>query len=364
MTTFLFTAADRSGKSVTERVEAENLSQARYKLEIRGYSEITFYESELSKDVESLFDKKDLKNRDKFPKKQVGLNYDTRLRRHFFNVLKYTSFCWMILLFLIYINRDLSSVLWFGGSVLVVNYLTFQSVIFKCLHVAHCWGRNKQVRFWGSVAKWFNRIALIKIPNSMIDLYLACADAREDNLPNALRRMAKYQNDPKVSKRLYTLHLVRIYSNARDFEKVIGLYEETLRDGNVFTEEMLDYALCLARRQKRTTLAKSVLEKVFDSELTALARLFVPYCQGVIEVEDGNFSQAEFYLKQASKQLEPFQKNTFMVGLKSEVKAFLAITQGRRGEKEEAEKLFEEAKPYLVAVKDTELIQRCEEALS
>src|SRR5215204_1237611 len=363
MNTFLFTGVNRDGKSVTERVEAENLSQARYKLEIHGYSEITFYESELSSDVTNLFDEKQAKNKAKLLKQQVGGQYDTTLRRHFINVVKYTWFWWLILLYLMYKNQDLSTVLWFGGTVLVIGYLTFPSVIFNRLYEAHCWSKNGAVRFWGNLAKFYNRIAFVKIPVFEIDIHLACTDAREGNLAGALRRIAKYQNDPKVSERLYKLALIRIYGNARDFDKVLNLLESSLQEGHIYTEELLDYAICLARRHKQTARAKGVLERVFDTELTAMANLFIPYCQGVIEVEDGNYSQAEFYLKRASKELEPFQKNTFLIGLKSEVKVFLSMALGSRGEKDEAAKLFAEAKPYLVAVKDNELLRRGEDAL-
>jgi len=362
MSTFLFTA-DRDGKSVTERVEAENLSQARYKLEIHGYTEITFYESELSSEVSNLFEEKHAKNADKYPKQQLSTHYDTRLRHYFLKVLKYTSFWWLILFYLIYVNQDLSTLFLFGGSVLIVTYFGVPSVIFNRLHEAHCWDRNQEVRFWGRIAKWFNAVAHVKIPVLEIDTHLACADAREGNVESALRRIADYQDHPKVTARLYKLCLVRIYGNAREFDKVQKLYEQSFHEGNIYSEELLDYAICLARRSKQPSQARGVLEKVFETELTMLANLFIPYCQGVVEVEEGNYSHAEFYLRQASRQLEPFQNNTFMVGLKSEVKAFLALALGGRGEKDEAERLFEEAKPYLVAVKENELLQRCENAL-
>lgn len=363
MKTFLFTAVNADGKSVTERIEAENLPQARYKLEVRGYTEITFHESELSADVLNLFDEKHAKNQQKLLKQQVSSQYDTRLRRHFFNILKFTWFWWAVILYLLYVNQDLRTVLWFAGSVLVIGYLALPSVIFNRLHEAHCWDRNKLVRFWARVAKLYNPVSFLKIPELEIDIHLACADAREGNAENGLRRIAKYRTDPKVSERLYRLGVIRIYGNARDFDKVLQLLESSLNGGNVFTEELLDYAVCLARRHKQTSRARGVLERVFETELTALANLFVGYCQGVIEVEDGNFSQAEFYLKQVSKQLEPFRQNTFMVGLKSEVKAFLAVALAGSGEKDEAQKLFAEAKPYLIAIRENELLRRGEEAV-
>lgn len=365
MSTFLFTAVNRDGKSVTERVEAENLSQARYILEIRGYSEILFYESELSKETDRLFDEKKLKDAQKqYLENQVSVQYDTSITRHFLNLLKVTWVFWALIIGAFLFVQNTTTFLLLTASVVLTVYISLPVIIFNRLFEAHGWDRNRQVRLLANIAKWFNYISYGKIPLSEIDTYLSCADAREGKIDQALRRMTKYQNDSKVSKRLYNSSLIRIYGNARDFDKVLELLEDSLNEGNNYNEKLLDYAICLARRYKQTTRARSVLERLFEAELSAMGNLFIPYCQGVIEVEDGNYSQAEFYLRQASKQLEPFRKNTYLIGLKSEVKAFLAMTLGRQGEKDEAERLLEEAKPYLAAVNERELLQRCEDAVS
>ena len=363
MPSFLFTAVNRDGKSVTERVEAENLSQARYKLELHNYSEITFYESELSAETDKLFTKKQVEAKNKYLQNQVSMQYDTSITRHFINLFKASAIFWLIIIGCTLYAQNAITFLVLIGVVVFSFYMSVPVIIFNRLHEAHCWSSNRRARFWSRTAKLFNPILYVKIPAIEIDSYLACADAREGNLESALQRIMKYRNDPQISKRTFDLRLVRIYGNAKDFDKVLSLLESSLDEGNGYTEELIDYAICLARRHKQTSRAKGVLQKVFDSELTAMANLFIPYCQGVIEVEDGNYSQAEFYLKQAAKELEPFKKNTYLVGLKSEVKAFLAMALGRSGEKGEAEKLFEEAKPYLVAVSDKELLERCEDAL-
>lgn len=364
MSTFLFTAVNRDGKSVTERVEAENLSQARYKLEMRSYSEIAFYESELSHETEKLFDEKHLKGKNKQLQNQVDFQYDTTLGRYFLNVFKSMWIFGLIILGAFLYTQNTVILLLLISIIFLLGYLSVPRIIINYLHQAHCWDKNKQVRFWSYLGKIFNPISYVKIPDFEIDGYISCVDAREGKIEAALERLMKYQNDPKISKRMFDLKLVRIYGNARDFDKVRSLFENFLTEGNIYTEELVDYAICLARRHKQTSQAREALERVFECEFTVLGNLFIPYCQGIIEVEDGNFSQAEFYLKRASKELEPFKKNTYLVGLKYEVKAFLAMALGKCGEKVEAERLFREAKPYLVAVKENELIRRCEEALN
>lgn len=43
---FLYTATNRDGEQVTERIEATSTAAARYALELRGYSSITFHTDE------------------------------------------------------------------------------------------------------------------------------------------------------------------------------------------------------------------------------------------------------------------------------------------------------------------------------
>lgn len=363
MSSFLFTAVNRTGKSVTERIEAENLSQAKYKLEIQGYSEITFYESELSNEATDLFGNRAKEAKKKFLKNQVGLQYDTRIRRTIFNQLKIFSILIAYIFYCIFTSPGLITFIWLGGITLAILYLSFPVIMFDKLYAAHSWGKNSKVRFWANTAKFFNNITINKIPSCELDVFLSCADAREGNIDIAVMRMMKYQNDPKVSKRIFNNCLVRIYGSAKDFDKVLGIRENSLREGNIYTEELLDYALCLARRHKQTIPARETLQKVFDQELTLLANLFIPYCQGVIEVEDGNFPQAEFYLQQASNKIAPFEKNSHLVGLRSEIKAFLAITLGRLGEKDKAVQLLKEARPYLAAHSEQELLLECENSI-
>lgn len=363
MSTFLFTATDSDGKTVTERVEAENLSSAKYKLEIQGYEEITFYESELSNDVLNTFDDKTKEAREKMLERQVAVQYDNSFGQYILFNLKATAIVWIPLLI-----WGIFSTTWFSFFALGIFALTFIYIslpifLFDKLHQSHNWAQNRQVRFWGQLTNLFNKITFLRIPQSQIDYHLACADAREGNLNAALSKIMKYENDAKVSRRLFYNHLGSIYGNAKKFDELLDCQEKSLREGNDYPEEMIDYAMSLARRHRKTNQAREVLQKVLDRETTALAKIFIPFCQGVIEVEDGNLSRAEFYLTQASKQIEPFRKNSYLVGLRSEIKAFLLIALGKQGEREKAIKLLREAKPYLVAHKETELLRKCEDAV-
>lgn len=364
MSSFLFTAVNRDGKSVTERVEAENLAQAKYKLEIQGYSEISFYESDLSEDTWNLFDEKNKKSKQEFLQRQVEIQYNTSYWQHVFFCLKLTAILWIPLTVWVALSWSFFSFLSLGLFFAVFIYLSLPVIFYDKLLMAHFRAQNFKVRFWVKISKLFNNISFLKIPPADLDSRLSCADAREGNLKLALSRMEKYQNVEKVPRRLLNIYLGSIYGNAKKYDELLKLQENALQEGNISSEEMIDYAMNLARWQKKTNFAREILDKALDSEMTAMMQLFVPFCKGLIEIEDGNFPQAEFYLQLASKQIEPFKKNGYLVGLRSEIKAFLSIVLGTRGEKAEAAKLFYEAKPYLLAHKETDLLRRCEGAIN
>jgi hypothetical protein len=91
---------------------------------------------------------------------------------------------------------------------------------------------------------------------------------------------------------------------------------------------------------------------------------FVSFCEGVIELEDGNLQKAEFDLLRALKKINPYEKTGLFTGVISELKTYLTLVYGEIGERDKAIALLREVKPYLVANKEDELLERCEKALA
>lgn len=360
MPSFLFSATNANQESVKERVEAENLSQARYKLDLHGYSEITFFESELSRDVDSLFDEKVLKLREKYVDNQVEVQYDSSNWKTIRSIL---VICGALSIWVYYSQS------WLSYTVLVLAvigcpHIALPAILFNRFERAHIWAANRRVRHWARVIKLFNLVTPIKIPKVIVDHRLACADAREGNVEAALSRFVKYESDTKVSGRLFNNYMGSIYESARIFDKVLEWREKSIKEGNDFPEEALDLAMGLTRYAKRTEEARQLLENVVDKEPTFLTLIVIPHCRGMIEVEEGNWPQAEFFLRQALKEIKPFEKNRFLDGLRNEVKTYLAVALGHIGNREEAIALYNETKPFLLAHRESELMNKCELAIA
>ncbi|HEX8368459.1 MAG TPA: hypothetical protein VF604_07955 [Pyrinomonadaceae bacterium] len=366
--TFLYTAANPDGKNVTERIEAENIGQAKYRLEIRGYSEITFHANEVRDEVSLASDETE-----NFLNKVSPVVEKTLAGRSLLFVILVTSalgaIVWVPLL--LWLIHDISngksfwlSLSAFTGFVLFFVFINLPIVFYRNLIQACEWARWNEVRSYVKIINWYNKINPVAIPAYELDGRLACADAAEGNLESALRRMKKYENDPKVSNYLYYAKMSTVYEKAKRHDKKLEYQELAVREYPERSECYLDCAFTQVRYFRNTAKAREFLEAATQREITSIVQPFVSFCEGVIELEEGNFQKAEFDLLRALKKIKPYEKTGFFTGVISELKAYLSLVYGKTGEYDKAAIFLREAKPYLVANKEDELLERCEKALA
>jgi len=94
MRTFLFAATGPQGQNVTDNIDAETLSQARYKLELRGFTAVEFLQGELCNDIIDTFGE-DVKTRvQKNPSIQEVFARDSSLTTYFKVMLKLSAIVW------------------------------------------------------------------------------------------------------------------------------------------------------------------------------------------------------------------------------------------------------------------------------
>lgn len=366
--TFLYTAANPDGKNVTERIEAENIGQAKYRLEIRGYSEITFHANEMRDEVCQTFDVKEN------PLNKVSPQIENKLKTQgvaegvLFSLKAWAIFWIPLLAWLIY---DLAkgesfrlSLTLFVAFVFYFIFINLPSVFYKLLIEAYDWARWDEVRNRVKIIRWYNKISPLAVPEFDLESRLACADAAEGNLENALRRMVKYENHPKVSRFLYYARMAVIYEKAKRPDKKLEYQELTIREYPDRTEGYIDCAFTQARYFKNTAKAREILDAATEREITFIAQPFVSFCRGIIELEDGNLQKAEFDLLRALEKTKPFEKAQLFTGVISELKAYLSLLYGQIGEKDKAFGFLQEAKPYLLANNEDELLERCEKAVA
>lgn len=358
MRNFLFSATDRQDRKVTDNIAAETLSQAKYALELRGFTAIEFLDSELSTDVIDTFSEHVRKNAKKNPEIREIFLYDTSATTYFKVILKKTAISWIAILGLLVWTRSTFSFALFGFSIASVIYLSLPKFFYGNVIDSVFMANHRNARFWIAVTRAFNFISIAKIPNSELDMRLACLDAQAGNIEAALARIAKYSNHPKVSRRVYFGYLYSLHCWAKRYDDALKYLAESIKEGNDFPEELLDHATTLAHRKGETTKAREFIERVLDREANVLITALTPLTQGIIEVQDRNFAQAEFYLREAQRRMGPFSRNQYLIGPQSHLNAFLSIVLKAKGEMDEASRLFRLARPYLEAHRETELLAR------
>lgn len=364
MPTFIYTAINKDGVNVTEKVDADNLAQAKTRLEFQGYTAVSFYNGDLTGDIDGLFDPELLDRAKSAPAaQQAGAMTDTRLVSKLVKTGAAVGVLWSIIGVLFYFGVIGKLPLWFAGSFAVVVYFSAPLFIYDRIMNAHLWGRNESARFWIGLAKKFNELTVVKIPDFELDVLLACAAAREKGTAAGIAVINHWLPAPHITKRLKDVAFVRIYDNARDYEAMAAKLRELCSEDDAPSEFVVDYAVCNALRLRRPEEARLALERIADSPMTKMAEMIVSYCSGLVEVEEGNYDRGEHQIRNALNYDREFRNNTFLDGFRVMMKASLAHVLARRGNMEEARKLFEEARPLLEAGRESEMIAQCESVI-
>ena len=370
---FIYTATNNKNQTVTERIEADNTNTARYRLELQDYTGIEFYTDLMAHDTHKLFGNNKYAKQERIPPKNLLECYkENGLWRGLFRSIKTHTFIWLPLMIgLIYNYYQTSAfTIWsylinVAAVVFLIHFtrINLPARIFDVIWNASIWAEWDKVRFWVKIANLANKIAVIPIPKFFLDVRLACADAAQGNLDEALLRLNRYKTDEKVTPYNYHVHLAMVYDKAKLYDKVIEEREWIVENGTGESGGLIDYAVTLVLHRKDTAKARELIEQAYEKEITVMARPFALYCKGIIEVEDKNYDKADFYLSEAMNAIAPFSKSQMMIGLTATVKVFQAITMAHKGNREQARKLFESAKPYLLANKKDELIERCQQVV-
>ncbi len=370
MTNFLYTAKNRVGQRVTERISANNTSAARYALETRGYTEICFETDELQADIDRLNNAKPL------PKEWTP-ELEMESRRlggpwsHVLFALKLNAVLWVPLVF-----WDYNSLLkgapygfwsWTGFllSIAFIIYLVcvvVPGIVFQLILTASAWARWDELRMWVRRMRQIKKFLPVPIPEFDLDMRLGYALASEGKLDEALALASKYENDPTVGKGIYNNRVSSFFLPVGQYQKCVEMRAKSVEQGTGSASELIDYAMVFARDCRDPAGARRVLERVEGMEIASIGVPFLSLCKGIIAVEENEWNVAKGHLVDALRKAKPFEANVAFTGVLSQINAYLAIALANLGERDEAVKHFRAGAAYLIAHKKAELIARCEEA--
>jgi len=374
MPNFVWTAKNKFGNSVVREISAESTEQAKTQLLAEGCTEIELKENEVIATIRTGFHKTKLfgeelkitaqdrvKQRNKPP-----LTFGRALGRA---VVHSSVICICIILlaaYEIYRSSIVSAVILGFGLLIWLGYqvcVQLPAIYHKKLLKALDWHRWDEVLELVSKLRSTNRIHFIKVPETALTRYRAKALAGLGNLPQALQEFALCENQPGCPSWLYKTLVADIYDTAKQHDKALELVRKSLeekRSSSVY----IALATRLLRCKKELAEVKTALVEAEKGTLVDdIEKPIVLTCHGVIANMERDYSAARKYFQASLEIMERTRHMPYRDGHINRTKARLSCVVAREGDLVAARKLFAETKEYLVATKETELIEECEQAL-
>jgi hypothetical protein len=376
MREFLFSATAPDGRKVHERVEAANLDQARYKLEIRKYREIEFLTDEHGADIARAA--RSGVNIPSLPpdvwtaEDEVASRRRRGLREKVWWAFRQHLPIFGILLGWIelelHYGRPYGFHAWASFIALPLYFLWFVRLVvpmtlFQLILEASVWHDWKRLRLLIGIARILKRFITTAIPDKELDIREAASWAAEGRLEDGLRLVEKYRGHPDVAEYLFLTRLSGIYDAAGQYDRVVALLEEAAAKGPGGVSEWIDLAMARIRRKRDAAGAKSALRNIDGKEVPALAQAFRLMVEGMIAGEERDDVRAYEYFRTGLEKLHATGGSPLLQGLIAEGRAGMAISLARLDKKDVARKILAKERPLLEARKEKELLARCDAAI-
>jgi len=371
---YLYEAIGPAGRKVQDRVEGESLAEAKASLSALGYTDIVFWESDLTRDVKDL----NLAG--------AGLPVDgdgaTQLtpaeaiagrrrrgaarriiwafRKNFFFIVPLLA---GNLYFLTKISH-LTELEWkiferTLGALGLVLLLCTPSACYQVILRASVWKDWKQMRRFIRIARWIRGKIKMGIPEYELQTREAFALASEGQLSQALQKMEEVRTKFPIKPYIFLSRLGTVYEYAGMPEKRIEYLRQAMAGApSGLAILKLDLAMVLARGGRDIAGAKQLLAEATTMGKSRIECAGVSKCKGIIAVEEKKFTEAQSSLKEAIALFSDVG-SALVEWTICEIKAYLCLACAGLGQRDEASRLWREIKPLLVARNERELIRRC-----
>lgn len=368
MPTYLCSTTDASGIKQVLRIEAASLAEARIRLLENGNSELTFHNEDFTASLRTQSDSLDklspqaelqMRNRGRIRPREIILK--SLQAPPLLYILLIGSLCWSVysgdyLIFLAICIIYLMAI----GSLL---FLGIPAFYFDRLLTAREWQR------WDDVLKLANKLEGISrrtkggIPSSAFIFYRSQALAASGDLAQAIQVFQQIKANESIPRWVHLAQLANIYAVAKAFDDAISTFREAItlnpRCGSLY----LFLAELLIFRKRDVSGARQAIGETESLEIVDLAAPMVKFCKGAIELESGNFSSALNFLNQALDGFQQIKRQPLMFQYIQGTKAYLCLAYSHLGKKAIGAQLFNEVQAFLKAIREHELLQRCEMAV-
>ena len=361
---FIWTAKDKLGKPIAKEVFAETIEESKAILLAEGCTDLQLKSDEIVSVGRSIRGVSGTKASAKQWIQYLNRPSPTFLNTILGGLVVYLPLTLLIVHLLYRGNRvaaiiaGIALIAWF----LFTIWLALPGIYYAKLNKAKDWNRWKEVLKLVSILEKIRNIHAIKIPTKELIRVRAHALAGLGRLQEALGTFQQCENHPETPSWLYKAQIAAIYDIAKEYDKGLEYAWKAIEEKQT-PALYLDLVNRLLRYKKDTVQAHNVLAKVDKSLLTDIAKPYYSRCLGILAYLEGDYASARRELEASLKIVEENRNRPFRDGHLNMLKGYLCCVFARQGDLTEAEKYFMQARKYLVATDETELLEECQKAI-
>ena len=370
MPRFIWAAKDNLGKPIVRELVAKTIEESKAILLAEGCTDLELKSDEIMDIARAQFDTNDagddmpakdwLKSRDKPP--------PTFLNIMFRSVVDFKGLYLILILLLVfnlYLGYKIPAIV--TAAILIAGpffytWLALPGIYYEKLNKAKDWHRWEEVLKLVGVLEKIRYVHFIKLPKNELIRYRAQALAGLGRLTEALAVFQQCENQPKLPSWLYKAQLAGIYDIAGEHDKSLEYAWSALEEKRQ-PIICLDLAYRLLHYKKDTIQAHKLLAEVDKSVLVDYAESFYLQSLGMLSYLEGDYTSAKSNLEKSLEIIDQFKYLPFRDGIINTLKGYLCCVLAKRGDLAQARKYFMQSKKYLVAAKETVLLEECKRAI-
>lgn len=372
MTKYVWKARDERGNAVVKETVAASAAAAEAVLLAEGYTELALMENEVVEAVLHGFQPATVLGQ------EIKVGPTDRVKQY----NKRATFLWalregvgqsksivLVLLTLIavflywrfYVSASLAGVALLAWLLFIIA-VAMPAVLYGRLHKAGDWHRWDEVLGLVDKLERVNQIHFAKVPAFELARWRAKVLVAQGQLAEALAGFRLYENQPGCPSWLYKLFVAGLYNLAKEHDLAI---EYTLKsiDEKPTPTAYRDLANNYLRYKRDPAKGRSALAEAHRQPIAEMSKPFDLRCQGILAFLEGDYPLARQHVEAAIALMEKTRNVPFRDGHISIARAYLCCVRAGQGQMAEARNSFGEARPYLLATDESELLRECERAI-
>jgi tetratricopeptide (TPR) repeat protein len=250
------------------------------------------------------------------------------------------------------------------GGIALIAWLLFiicvslPSIYYHKLIAAADWNRWNEVLSLVAALKAIGRLSFIKVPAAELARHRAKAIAALGRVEEALAEYQQYEGRPDCPPWLHKLFVASIYVTLKQYDKAIELNRAVIAENNL-PIAWADLAYRYARYKRDPVKAREAMNEALKSPTPDAVKPNRHRCEGVIAYLNGDYARARQELETAIQMVEQTKWRPYRDGHLAIARGYLCCVLAQQGNIADAKTCLSQAKPYLIATQESELLEEC-----